>query len=64
MTLCLVLWMIQWESSKTVAVDTYAEESIKIPVSKCMSGILECYYHAEKDITSPPVQKQQQNTGQ
>jgi hypothetical protein len=56
--------MIQWESSKTVAVDTYAEESIKIPVSKCMSGILECYYHAEKDITSPPVQKQQQNTGQ
>jgi len=49
MTLCLVLWMIQWESSKTAAVNTYEEESTQTPVSKCMSGILECYFRAEKD---------------
>jgi hypothetical protein len=29
MVLCLVLWMIQWESSKPAAVNMYEEESIK-----------------------------------
>ena len=47
--------MVQWESSKTAAVKTYEEESTQTPVSKCMSGILERYFHAQEDITSPPI---------